>query len=180
MSKFVKDMIIGEFQRRIGDCRDFLIVNPSRLDAVSSNTMRVKLRGQNISMLMIKNTLIRKALRDTGLNSVDRLLCGPSALVWGGPDIVALSKEIAKWAKQLKLLEIKGGVVDGEAVGPAEVEAISNGPSREELIGQIVTLMLSPGARLAGALLAPGGSLASQIQSIAEKEPDAPAGEAAT
>lgn len=172
MSKVVKDMVAEDLRKRIGDCRDFVVVNSSRLDGVTNNNLRLKLRAQNIRMLCVKNTLAKRTLGELGLKSLDPFLEGPTVLVWGGPDIVALSKEIAKWVKDLKeKLEIKGGVVDGIGVTAREVDAISKGPSREELIGRIVMLALSPGAAVCGALLGTGGTICGQVKSIAEKEP---------
>lgn len=178
MSKVVKDMIAADLKSRIGDTRDVLVVNSSKLDGVTQNNMRIKLRQQNIRMLAVKNSLAKKALKEVGLESLGAHLKGPSVLVWGGADIVALSKEISKWVKDLKdKLEIKGGVVEGTSVDAKGVDALSKSPSREELISQIVGLILSPGSKLCGALLGAGGTVAGQIKSIADKEPagDAPA-----
>jgi large subunit ribosomal protein L10 len=139
---------------------------------VASNNLRIKLRQQKIMMLGVKNSLARKALGELGLEGLTQYLTGPSTLVYGGPDIVALSKEIAKWAKELEPLSIKGGIVDGNSIGPAQVEELSKSPSREELLGKIVMLALAPGARLAGALLGAGGTVAGQVKSVSEKAAD--------
>src|SRR4029077_3941492 len=179
MSKRIKEMLVVELRQRLGEHRDILVVDYSKLDGVTLNNLRLKLRKQNIRMLGVKNSLARKALGELGLAGLDPYLSGPSTLVFGGPDIVALSKEIAKWAKDLEPLQIKGGIVEGNSIGPAQVDALSKSASREELLGKVVTLMLSPGARLAGALLGPGGTVAGQIKSIADKEPAAEAAPAA-
>lgn len=178
MSKAVKDMIIDDLRKRIGSRRDLLVVNSSAMEAFTNNTLRLKLHAQDITMLSVKNTLARRVLGEIGLAALGPALQGPSTLVWGGPDFVSLTKEITKHAqskKDPKGLEIKGGIMDGVAVSAAEVDAISKGPSREETIGRVVMLMLSPGAQLAGALKGPGGYLAGQIKGIAEKEPEAAA-----
>jgi large subunit ribosomal protein L10 len=175
MSKRIKNMLVDDLRQRLGETRDLLVVDYSRLDGVTETNMRLKLRKQNIRMLGVKNSLARKVLEDLGLAGLAPYLSGPSTLVFGGPDIVALSKEIAKWAKDLEPLQIKGGIVDGTAMNPAEVDALSKSPSREELLGKIVMLALSPGAQLAGALLGSGGVVAGQVKSIAEKEPEAAA-----
>ena len=171
MSKRIKDMLVAELRERLGSHRDILVVDYSKLDGVTLNNLRLKLRKQNIRMLGVKNSLARKVLGELGLAGLDPFLAGPSTLVFGGPDIVALSKEITKWAKDLEPLQIKGGVVEGNSINPAGVDALSKSPSREELLGKIVTLMLSPGAQLVGALLGTGGKLAGQVKSIADKEP---------
>ncbi|MSR58821.1 MAG: 50S ribosomal protein L10 [Planctomycetaceae bacterium] len=172
MSKRIKNMLVDDLRQRLGSCRDILVVDYSRLNGVTETDMRLKLRKQNIRMLGVKNSLARKVLGELGLSGLDPYLSGPSTLVFGGPDIVALSKEIAKWAKNLEPLQIKGGIVDGTSVNSAEIDALSKSPSREELLGKIVMLALSPGAQLAALLLGSAGTLAGQVKSIADKEAD--------
>ena len=171
MSKKIKDMLSVALRERIGEHRDILVVDNSKLDGVTANNLRIKLGKSNIRMLWVKNSLARKVLGELGLAALDPFLTGPSTLVFGGPDIVALSKEITKWAKDVEALEIKGGIVEGNSIDQAQVVALSKSPSREELLGKVVMLMLSPGAKLAGALLGSSGTVVGQIKSIAEKEP---------
>ncbi len=169
MSKRVKQMVSAEIRGRIGETAELLVVDSSRLDGVTTNKWRLALRQSNITALTVKNSLARTALHEAGVVGLDPYLEGSSTLVWGGEDIVALSKEITRWAKELQGLAIKGGTLEGTSLSAADVDALSQSPSREELIGQIVGLALSPGARLSGALLGPGGKLAGQIETIAEK-----------
>lgn len=176
MSKKIKEMLTAELRERIGEHRDILVVDYSKLDGVTANNLRLKLRKQKITLLGVKNSLARRALGEIGLKALEPYLAGPSTLVFGGPDIVALSKEIAKWAKDIEALQIKGGVVEGNSIGPEGVQALSKSPSREELLGKVVALCLGPGAQLAAALLGTGGMICGQVKSIAEKEPaEAPA-----
>jgi len=163
-------MLIGEVSTRLKGIRDILVLDASKLDGVTANKLRLAMRKKKISALTVRNKLAKKALNDAGLNGLDGVLEGPSTLVWGGEDIVALSKEIAKWAKEIEPLKIKGGTTEGTALSPATVDALSKSPGRLELIGQIITLMTSPGSRLAGGLLGAGGKLASQVKKISEKE----------
>jgi len=173
MSKKIKDMLVDELRQRIGQHKDMLVVDYSKLDGVTGNNLRLKLKKHKITMLGVKNALARRALGELGIAGLDQYLTGPSTLVFGGPDIVALSKEITKWAKDLEPLTIKGGIVDGKSIGPKEVDALSKSPSREELLGKIAGLILAPGAQLAAALLGAGGTICGQVKSIAEKEPEA-------
>jgi large subunit ribosomal protein L10 len=170
MSKAVKGMVIGEIESRLGEARDLLIVDVSGLDGVTANQMRLALEAKGVTLLTVKNTLARRALEKRGVGGLEGTLQGPSTLVWGGEDVVQLSKEIAKWAKDLEKLQIKGATVDGQTLDRKGVEDLSRSPSRLELIGQIAGLLLSPGARLAAALLGPGGKLAGQITKMSESE----------
>lgn len=179
MSKLVKRMVIDDIRGRLGDTRDLLVVNVAKLDGVTANRMRLQLEQRGVTLYTVKNTLAAKALEELGVKGLDQCLAGPSTLVWGGEDIVQLSKEIAKWSKDLEKFEIKGGSVDGQAVDARGVESLARSPSRAELIAQLVGLILSPGARLAGALLGPGGRLAGAIKTMADKEGEPAAEEAA-
>lgn len=170
MSKVVKEMMIEAIRERVGDARDFLVIDSSRLDAISDNKFRLALREKGIAVLGVKNTLAEKALQQLGAGSIRHVAQGPSALVWGGEDAVALSKEITRWAKQLEPLQIKGASIDGQPLDAKGVDALSKSPGRLELLAQLSGLLLSPGARLAGALLGPGGILQGQLKALSEEE----------
>ena len=170
MSKPVKEMIIREIRAELGDRKDLLVLDVSKMDAISQNQLREDLRKKGVTLFGVKNTLARLALKEAGIDSVDSILEGPTTLVWGGEDVVGLSREMTEWAKKIDKIAIKGGVVDGQGVDSQGVEEISKGPSRLELIGQLAGLILSPGAKLAGALLGPGGTIAGQLKAMSEEE----------
>lgn len=178
MGKAVKEMVAADVIRRIGDAKDFLVVDAAKLRARATTTLRAKLRDGNVKVLSVKNSMARKIFRERGQDAISSLLAGPTCLVWGSTDIVQLTKTVVQLTKAEKNISVKGGLVDGQAVNGEQVEAISNGPSREELIGKIVMLTLSPGAQLAAALLGAGGKLAGQVLAISEKAESAQDGEA--
>ncbi len=176
MSRAVKDLVISDVRKRVGAAKDFVFVDTSKMDAFSQNTLRLKLREKSIRVVGVKNSLAVKVLGENGVSGVESYLAGPTSLVFGSTDIVALSKELFQQAKDSKeKLVIKGGAVEGSGLGAKALEDVSKGPSREELIGQIVSRMLGPGAQLAAALLGPGGTLAGQVKSKGEEKGDEPA-----
>lgn len=170
MSRRIKDMLIADITGRLGETRDMLVVDCSAMDAVTANQWRIGIAEANISALTVKNSIAKNALARIGVEGLDEILAGPSTLIWGGDDVVALSKEIAKWSSQVEGLRIKGATVEGQTLDAAGVDALSKSPGRLELIGQIAGLMLSPARQLAGALGGPGGRLAGALKSIADGE----------
>ncbi len=170
MSRRIKDMLIADIQSRIGDVKDFLVVDCSKMDAISANRWRLGLRDARISALTIKNSIALNALKRKGVEGLDKVLAGPSTLVWGSDDVVALSRAVATFAKEIKNFEIKGGSIEGQSIDSAGVESLSKSAGRLETIGQICGAMLAPGAMLAGCLQGPGGLLAGQLQTISEKD----------
>ncbi|MEZ5944015.1 MAG: 50S ribosomal protein L10 [Planctomycetaceae bacterium] len=170
MSKAVKSMMIDDLRDKLGDRRDLLVLDTSKMDAFSDNRLRLEMQKKGVTLFAVKNSLARVALKGNEIDTDGDVFAGPSVLAWGCEDIVALAREMVSQAKKIEKLEIKGGSVDGQLVDSKGVDAISKGPSRLELIGQISGLLLSPGRRLSGALLGPGGYLAGQIKAISEPE----------
>ena len=169
MSKVVKEMVMDELRTRLNGARDLLVVDVSRMDAFSANQLRLSLREKQISMLTVRNSLARRVLGDVG-TALEPVLEGPSTLVWGSEDVVALSKEIAAWADKIEHFNIKGGVVEGSGLDTEGVKRLSKSPGRDELLSMIAGAMLGPGSQLAAAMLGPGAMLASQVKSMADKE----------
>lgn len=168
MSKPIKEMIVRDIRAKLADRKDLIVLDVSQMNAFAQNELRLSAAKKGLTLLGVKNSLARLALKAQGFSAVDELLDGPSTLVWGGEDIVGLAREITEWAKSNERMTIKGGVVDGQGVNAESVETISKGPSRLELIGQISGLILSPGARLAGALLGPGGRISGALKTMSE------------
>ncbi|ODA30376.1 50S ribosomal protein L10 [Planctopirus hydrillae] len=168
MSKVVKKMMIDDIRTAVGEHRDLLVLDASKVDAVSANKWRLLMQSKKISVLGVRNSVAKAALREVGIDLADSLK-GPSTIVWGAEDVVALAREIVDSLKDCKNLAVKGGTLSGTALSASDVEKLSKSPGRKEVLGQLVGLILSPGANLAGALLGAGGTLAGQVQSIAEK-----------
>lgn len=171
MSKRVKTMVMSEITKRFGDNRDFLVLDASKVTAVKVNQLRLRAAKLGIKMLNVKNTLAQKALTEIGVKALGPILNGPSAIVWGASDIVALAKEVTKWSKEKELsaLKIKGGTLDGQTLDTKAVDTLSKSAGKPELLGQILSLIKSPGGQLAAALLGPGGYLGGQVKGLIEK-----------
>ncbi len=170
MSKIVKEMVIKDIHARLGDAKDVLVIDSSALDPITDHAFRGKIRTSGIKILSVKNNLARKALEKNGVTGLEEVLKGPSSIVYGADDAVALSKTLASIVKGFAKITIKGGSVEGTTIDKDGVIALSKSPGRLELIGQISGLLLSPGARISGALLGPGGKLAGCVKAIEEKQ----------
>ncbi|CAN5636475.1 50S ribosomal protein L10 [soil metagenome] len=168
MSKYVKEMMMDQLKTELDGTGSVLILDFKGLDANSENEFRLDLRKKSIHVRALKNTLARRVFQDMGLGDLSRFLSGPSVAVWGGDGVAELAKEISTQVKKLKKPEIKGGAVEGTVIGPEQVEDITKLPSREQLIGRVVTLALGTVGRVVNLANAPGATLAAQLQTLSE------------
>jgi large subunit ribosomal protein L10 len=170
MSKPVKELMMRDYRERLDGVENALLISIRGIPANDNNRMRLGLLKQDIHVSVIRNNLARHALADTALSGLAPLLKGPTALAYGAESVVDVAREVMKWAKELENLELKGAILEGQLFeGEAGVEALSKLPTREEALGQAVTLILSPARNLVGAVQGPGSTLASIVKSIEEK-----------
>jgi large subunit ribosomal protein L10 len=172
MSKYVKDLITNDLRKRLEGVEDALLVDVIGLENNKNNALRNRLRQKNIHLLVVKNSLARRATEGTRLAPAFTTAAGTMALVWGGEDIIALAKEVVKIAdgKEFEPFVPKGGVMDGQPLGAEQVKAVSKWPSRQEQLSILSGQILSPGAALSSQLLGVGAKLASQIKKKSEEE----------
>lgn len=173
MSKFVKQLVTRDIAKKLQGVEDAVMVSTLGMDANTTNRLRGELEKKDIHLMMVKNSLGRRAAEGSNLAPMFEGAAGQTALCWGSTDFVALVKEIVRLDKdagQFSKFKAEGGVLDGERLSPEQLAAVSKWPSREEQISILVGQILSPGATLSGALLGPGGKLASQIKQKGEEE----------
>jgi len=173
MSKFVKQLVTRDIAKKLQGVQDAVVVSTLGMDANTTNALRGELGKKDIHLLLVKNSLGRRAAEGTNLAPMFEGAAGQVAVCWGSTDFVALVKEVVKLDKdsgKYSKFKAEGGVLDGERLNPEQLKAVSKWPSREEQISILVGQILSPGANLAGALLGPGGKLASQIKKKGEEE----------
>jgi large subunit ribosomal protein L10 len=164
--------MMDQLKTELDGDKSVLILDLKGLDAIAEFQFRRDLRKKSIKMRVLRNTLARRVFDDMGIGGLSRFLEGPSVAVWGGAGVAELAKEIFDQVKKLKKPEIKGGSVDGTVIGPEQVEDITKLPSREALIGRVVSLALAPAARVVSLANAPASGLLGQLKTLAEGAPD--------
>ena len=173
MSKYVKDLLCKDLSSRLDGVEDCVLANVVGMDAITTTTLRKRLRDKGIGMMVIKNSLARRATEGTSLAPAFEGLDGSHAVLWGAEDFVSLVKEVTDLDKdneEFEIFEARGGVLDGEQLTPDRVKEISKWPSRAEQLSLLVGQILGPGAQLAAQLNGPGGALVSQVKQIGEEE----------
>ena len=168
MSKYVKELMMDQLRTDLDGNRSVLILDLKGLDAITEFRLRRDLRKKSITLRAVKNSLARRVFNEMGMDGLSKYLEGPSVAVWGGGGVAELAKEISDQVKKLKKPEIKGGVIDGVVIGPEQVVDITKLPSREALIGRVISLALAPVQRVAALANAPAAGLMSQLKTMSE------------
>lgn len=170
----LKTPVVEEISKVIKDAQSAVQVDYRGLTVEQDTALRKQLREAGISYKVYKNTMMNFAFKGTDFEALAPYLEGPSALAVSTTDATAPARELAKFAKTADKLEIKAGVVEGNVYDAKGMAAISQIPSREELLSRLLGSMQSPitnFARVMKQLAEKGGASGS--------EADAPAQEAA-
>ena len=176
MSKSVKEMMRTQLVGRLDGVDSVAVVDLTGIDANTTNQIRHRLMEKSIRLSVVKNSMARYAFKQVGLVDAVALLEGPCALAWGGESIVSVLRELRDIRREVGQLGLKGALLDGDVYGAERMEELANYPTREEAIAQALQAVLSPGANLAGCLIAPGGAIAALIEAI-EEQSDGDGGE---
>ena len=154
-----------------------VLVDYRGLNVEEDTQLRNNLRAAGVKYFVVKNTLLRLAANQTGLEDLDSILHGPTALAVS-EDAVAPAKVLADFAKENDTLEIKSGFMDGKVLSLDEINTLAKTPSKETLIAKMMGSLNSPISGLARLLstIADGGVEIADL--IAKKAGEAVAEEA--
>ncbi|CAM4120003.1 50S ribosomal protein L10 [Mycobacterium basiliense] len=131
--------------------------------------------GASATYAVAKNTLIKRAAAEAGVEGLDELFIGPTAIAFVKGEAVDVAKALKTFAKDNKALVIKGGYMDGHALSVAEVERIADLESREVLLAKLAGAMKGNLAKAAGLFNAPASQFARLAAALQEKKAAEPA-----
>ena len=170
MSKPVKEMITRELASRYAETSNAVWVEIVGVDGITTNALRRELRSRQMRLEVVKTALLHRACAQGPLAQLAAAVEGPAALLTGGTSAIDIAKVLEQWAPKLqKKLRLRGAVLEGEYLDEARVQSLAAMPTKRDLQGRIVQIMLTPGGRLAGVLLAGGGNIAGCLKTLIGK-----------
>lgn len=166
MNREQKTAVIEQLAERISSASLGVVTEYRGLTVAQINKLRRELQAAGGSYQVSKNTLTRRAIKETTFAKLHDLLRGPTGLVTTERDPVAVAKILVKFAEQNDKLKISGGVLDGEALPASGVSALAKLPSREVLLAQLLGLLQAPASQLLRTIQEPGASLVRLLGAI--------------
>lgn len=143
------------------------------LTFAEATDLRTRLAKVDASLRVVKNTLAKRAAADAGIEGLDDLLKGPTAIAYCHGDPVRAAKTIQDFIKEKKKAVIRGGKLQRSMLTIADFEVLATLPSRDQLIAQLVGAMASPLAGLANVLIGPIRGLVIVLSQVQEKKASA-------
>lgn len=154
-----KEQEVKDLAAKMKDAKLVLLVNYRGINVADDTTLRKTVREAGAEYSVIKNNITRRALKECGIDTLDEVLVGPTAVIIAKEEYLPGLKAIYKYSKTNDFYQIKGGVLDGTVSTVEELTTLAQLPSREELI-----------AKLAGCLLANVSKLAATLDAVRVKK----------
>lgn len=154
-----KQAYVSALAEQLKGAASGVIVNYGGISVADDTVLRKNLREAGVTYTVVKNTLLKLALKEAGIEGLEGALEGTTALATHAEDPIAAAKILGEYAEKSKTFKMKAGFMDGKVLSAEEVTALGKLPSKDQLVGQLVSVLVAPMRGLAVALNA-----------IAEKE----------
>jgi large subunit ribosomal protein L10 len=146
-----------------------MVVTEYRGLTMSQITKLRRSLGSDVNYTVAKNTLVKRAAADAGVEGLDDLLVGPTAIAFVSGEPVDAAKALREFSRDNKALVVKGGYMEGRALSAAEIDQLADLDSREVLLGKLAGAMKGNLAKAAGLFAAPASQIARLAQALQDK-----------
>ncbi|MBI4124541.1 MAG: 50S ribosomal protein L10 [Deltaproteobacteria bacterium] len=173
MRKEEKITVVAQLKERFAKAKAVIFAENKGLKVGQVTELRKALGKERAAMKVVKNRLLKRALQEAKIEGLGSFIEGILTVTTAEADPVTAAKILANFAKENELLAIKGGLVDGRAVGLEQIRALASLPSKEELYGLLLRCLQGPAAGLVNVLSAVPRNLVTVLERIKEgKKPN--------
>lgn len=162
--------IVNGMKDLLAGATTVILTDHTGMSVKQFSTLRSRLREADAQFRVVKNTLVKLATQGTPVQDLVSNLEGPTSMAVTQEDPVAVAKIIAQFMKESKLLQLKGGFIEGRIVSIEDVRSLSTIPPKPQLLAMLVGGLQSPIAGLVGTLQSTLGSLVMTLQAVADKQ----------
>ena len=135
---------VSEVAEQFKNATSVVVVDYLGITVEQATNLRTELRNAGVQFAVVKNSILTRAAKEAGLEGMDDVFKGPSAVAFSNEDVVAPAKILADFAKKVEALEIKAGVIEGKVSSKEEIEALAKLPNREGLLSMLLSVLQAP------------------------------------
>lgn len=168
MSMTVKALVAGELRERYAGVDSACVVDLTGMNVKEQEQLRRALREKSARLEVLKNSLARRAFRDSPLEPLGNVLDGPCALVTSPESLIDVAKVLVQTAKEFAQLELKQAILAGDS-NLLTVRDVSAMKSHAELLAELAMLVSSPGRAIVGCLRSPQSKIVGCLQAMIDK-----------
>lgn len=139
-----KSLLVSEISTKFRESSCSIVADYRGMNSIQVTNLRKALRDAGIEFQVIKNTLARRATSEAQLTDLDAYLVGPTAIAFSKSDVVAPAKILSEFAKKNDKLNLKGAIVEGKVVGPEQIKALAELPSRDGMLSMLLSVLQAP------------------------------------
>lgn len=165
-----KKALVEEIKEKVESSQGMVLVDYRGLNVEEINELRANYRKAGVDYKVYKNSMMRFAFKEAGLEDFNEYLTGPNAIAFGFEDPVQAAKISHEFAKNNENLEIKAGVVDGKIISLDEIKELADLPSREVLIAKALGGLNAPISGFANVLQGTIRNLVYALDAVREKQ----------
>ena len=157
MQRDEKEKVVAELAERLRSTETLIVADYRGLSVTEINDLRGQLLEHGARFRVVKNTLTRRAAEEAGADDLLALLDGPTAIAFldSDGDPIAVAKALSTAARETKVLEIRGGILDGQHIGEADIKSLATLPPTDVLRAQLVSAVSGPLMTVVGLFAAP-------------------------
>lgn len=168
----LKKQVVSDIAEKLRNAKSLVIVDYRGMTVAQVTDLRSQFRAAGVEYVVLKNTLVRRALHELNIEGLDNVLEGPSAFAFGTADPVAPAKVIMDYIAKTKTdkLKVKAGLVDGTVVDIQGIKALAELPPKEVLIAKLMGSLNAPISGFVGVLSATLRSLVYAIEAVRKQK----------
>ena len=164
-----KEAVLKDTMQRIKDVRGIYLADFNGMTVLSLSLLRKRCREQGVQFRVIKNTLLKRAFHERGIQALDEHLVGPTGLVFSKDNEMAPARILADFAKEFERPRLKAAVVDGQLYDTQAIGRLAKLPSREVLLSQVIATFIAPMTTFLGAVNAMLATPANMADALARE-----------
>jgi large subunit ribosomal protein L10 len=169
VSREKKEQLVADYAEKLSRSNAIFLTDYRGLTVTQMESLRAKIREAGGGYSIVKNTLANLALQAADLAVPEDMIKGPTAVGFAYEEAPTVAKVLADFAKETDILQIKGGVMEGNVLSPEQIRSLASMPPREVVLAQLLGVIQQPGNGVAGIVNAAGNKLAATIKAYADK-----------